>query len=405
MSQKDDEKPASEEVWITGIGMISSLGEGVDSHWNALGSTDKPQPVLDTTKFKPYAVHPLPEVDWSSQIPRKDQRQMETWQRLGTYAAGLALEDAGMKENEDLVSSMDLVVCAGGGERDLEVDESILKEARTRNDRDLILNERLATDLRPTLFLAQLSNLMAGNISIVHKVTGSSRTYMGEESAGVTAIRDAFRRIAAGQSTHLLVGGAYNAERPDLFLNLELGQFLLRGSTAPVDARQAEGGGMIPGTAGVFLVLESADHARKRDAKPYARMRGVAADLGPRHETETKDRLARIMDRLELDNPATTGVLSGATGCADITDWEFSAIRGKLGMESPIRSYTSMTGNPLEANFPIGIALAAIAIREGGFYPAFEESEKPAKVTPRRILVSTVGHYRGEGMAVISQAS
>ena len=51
-------------------------------------------------------------------------------------------------------------------------------------------------DLRPTLFLAQLSNLLAGNISIVHGVTGSSRTFMGEETAGVDAVRIAFARIA-----------------------------------------------------------------------------------------------------------------------------------------------------------------------------------------------------------------
>ena len=69
------------------------------------------------------------------------------------------------------------------------------------------------SDLRPTLFLAQLSNLLAGNISIVHGVTGSSRTFMGEESAGVDAVRIALARIAAGQSDIALVGGAYNGER------------------------------------------------------------------------------------------------------------------------------------------------------------------------------------------------
>ena len=70
------------------------------------------------------------------------------------------------------------------------------------------------SDLRPTLFLAQLSNLLAGNISIVHGVTGSSRTFMGEEAAGVDAVRIALSRIDAGQSDIALVGGAYNGERP-----------------------------------------------------------------------------------------------------------------------------------------------------------------------------------------------
>lgn len=71
-----------------------------------------------------------------------------------------------------------MVVAAGGGERDEAVDAAILAASESRNDRDVLLNEKLTTELRPTLFLAQLSNLLAGNISIVHKVTGSSRTFM-----------------------------------------------------------------------------------------------------------------------------------------------------------------------------------------------------------------------------------
>src|SRR5690606_17555908 len=112
--------------------------------------------------------------DWGLQIPKRgDQRQMETWQRLGTYAAGLALDDSGLKNDEALCSTMDMVVAAGGGERDEAVDSTILEASTVRNDRDVLLNEKLTTELRPTLFLAQLSNLLAGNISIVHKVTGS----------------------------------------------------------------------------------------------------------------------------------------------------------------------------------------------------------------------------------------
>ena len=66
-------------------------------------------------------------------------------------------------------------------------------------------------DLRPTLFLAQLSNLLAGNISIVHGVTGSSRTFMGEESAGVDAVRIAARADRRRPSDIALVGGARTA--------------------------------------------------------------------------------------------------------------------------------------------------------------------------------------------------
>ena len=84
------------------------------------------------------------------------------------------------------------------------------------------------SDLRPTLFLAQLSNLLAGNIAIVHGVTGSSRTFMGEEAAGVDAARIALARIAAGQSDIALVGGSQNGERKDLLVLYEFGDFNLK---------------------------------------------------------------------------------------------------------------------------------------------------------------------------------
>ena len=117
------------------------------------------------------------------QIPKRgDQRQMEAWQRIGTYAAGLALDSAGVKGNAELLSRMDMIVAAGGGERDYAVDAAILSALPSAADPGGFLNEHLMSDLRPTLFLAQLSNLLAGNISIVHGVVGSSRTFMGEEA-------------------------------------------------------------------------------------------------------------------------------------------------------------------------------------------------------------------------------
>ena len=128
-------------------------------------------------------------------------------------------------------------------------------------DHDRFLNERLMNDLRPTLFLAQLSNLLAGNISIVHGVTGSSRTFMGEESAGIDAVRVAAARIAAGQSEIALVGGAQNAERKEMLMLYAFGGFALKGPFRPVWERSAQPGFAL-GSMGAFLVLESAAHAR-----------------------------------------------------------------------------------------------------------------------------------------------
>src|SRR5476651_1686426 len=202
---------APREAWITGIGIVSCLGEGPDAHWQALGAG---HPQADTATYPPYVIHKLAPLDLDKQIPKKgDQRQMEPWQRIGTYAAGLALESAGIKGNTDILAHTDMIVAAGGGERDIAADTAILSGLPAAAEPESFLNERLMNDLRPTLFLAQLSNLVAGNISIVHGVTGSSRTFMGEESAGVDAVRVARARIVAGQSEIALVGGCANADQ------------------------------------------------------------------------------------------------------------------------------------------------------------------------------------------------
>src|ERR1044071_5182171 len=223
---------APREAWITGIGIVSCLGEGPDAHWQGFSEN---KPVIDAESFPPFIVHPLAAIDFDKQIPKKgDQRQMEPWQRIGTYAAGLALDSAGLKGNAALLGRMDMIVAAGGGERDEKVDSAILSQLPKAGKPEQFLNDRLMSDLRPTLFLAQLSNLLAGNISIVHGVTGSSRTFMGEESAGVEAVRVAHARIQAGQSDLALVGGSHNSERPDLLMLYEFGGLALKNKFLPV---------------------------------------------------------------------------------------------------------------------------------------------------------------------------
>src|ERR1700743_2001565 len=100
--------PEPRDAMITGIGLVSCLGESVDAHWAALNDF---HPVVDETTFAPFPVHPVVPLELDKQIPKRgDQRQMEAWQRIGTYAAGLALDSAGVKRNADLLSRMDMIV-------------------------------------------------------------------------------------------------------------------------------------------------------------------------------------------------------------------------------------------------------------------------------------------------------
>jgi len=393
---------AGRDALITGVGIVSCLGEGPQAHWNKLMEA---HPGADTERYAPFIVHPLAPINLDTQIPKKgDQRQMEDWQRIGTYAAGLALDSAGIKGNTDILSHTDMIVAAGGGERDLAVDSTILSGMPRAANPGAFLNENLMGGLRPTLFLAQLSNLLAGNISIVHGVTGSSRTFMGEEAAGVDALRVAVARIAAGQSDVALVGGSHNAERPDLLMLYEFGHHNLKNQYAPVWER-GNAPGFALGSLGAFLVIESREYAQGRGARPLARLTTVFSDQSKRTPGSVTAALSRmwerIKDKVKCDHAA---VLSGATGAAPATGEEraFLEEHGDLA----VRATGSYLGHGLEPQFVMNIALAALALGHGSLFPPCDSTglERPMSGALQQVLVTGVGHWRGEGLALVEPA-
>jgi 3-oxoacyl-[acyl-carrier-protein] synthase II len=390
--------PGPAEVWITGIGLATSLGEGLDANWEAL---NQGRVNVDEKAFAPYVVHPWASVNFDQQIPKKgDQRQMEAWQRIGTYAAGLALDSAGVKGNKDILGRMDMVIAAGGGERDIAVDTSILNAQARGNSAPGFLNERLMSDLRPTLFLAQLSNLLAGNIAIVHGVCGTSRTFMGEEVAGVDATRIALARIAAGQSDIALIGGSHNGERKDLLVLYEFGDFNLKDKYAPVWERK-EHSGFALGSAGAFLVIESKAHATARGAKPFARLTSAVADHSLRKQpgdvTATLEKLWS-----QIGKPEGGGaVITGATGAEPATSEERAFLAKHP--EFVVRATGTRFGHTMETQFTLGLGLAALSVSRGTLFPPGDSSgvEIEMSVPPTQIVVVGTGHWRGEGMALV----
>jgi 3-oxoacyl-[acyl-carrier-protein] synthase II len=372
------------DVVVTGIGLLSSLGEGVGAHLQAIRAQAAPK--VDTQAFAPYPVHMLAPVELDRQIPKKsDQRQMEPWQRIGVYAAGLALDQAGLKSDADAKSLLQVIVAAGGGERDHAVDGAILSGLRLANDPGSFLNERLVNDLRPTLFLAQLSNLLAGNISIVHGITGASRTFMGEEQAGVDAIRIAQARIAAGQADTILVGGAYNAERRDMLLLFEAGGYCQKGDFVPVFERGPDGG-FITGSVGAFLVLEAADKAKARGARALAAIDAVASGHSRRAPGDVEREIRQQAKQAGFHGSETL-IVTAATGIGGVTQEERQAL-SSLAPKAQILATGDFVGHAVEAAFPASVALAALLVEAGD---------------AGRVGVSGVAHWRGEGFVCVSQ--
>jgi 3-oxoacyl-[acyl-carrier-protein] synthase II len=185
-------------------------------------------------------------------------------------------------------------------------------------------------------------------------------------------------RIASGQNEIFLVGGAYNAERPDVLLIYEIGGFLWKKPYRPVFERAAGGGGMILGSAAAFLVLESREHAQARGATIYATLAGTAADRGRRDP----GRVAAALRDLGAGLGAKPDlVISGATGVKGITEEEREALQD-MAPHAAVHATGDVIGHAMEAQAPAGVALAAASIAQGRAGEA---------------LVTSVGHWRGEG--------
>jgi 3-oxoacyl-[acyl-carrier-protein] synthase II len=223
---------------------------------------------------------------------------------------------------------------------------------------------------------------------------------MGEEVAGVDAARIALARIAAGQSDIALIGGSQNGERKDLLVLYEFGGFNLKNKFAPVWAR-GEPGGFALGSGGAFLVIESKAHAEARGAKPFARLVNVVADMARRkHTGEVTSTLEKLWAKLgKIDSKAA--IITGATGVEPATSEERAFL--KAHAEFPVRASGTTFGHTMEAQFPLGLALAALSLSRGALFPPDGASavEVEMSASPSQIVVIGTGHWRGEGMALV----
>jgi 3-oxoacyl-[acyl-carrier-protein] synthase II len=393
------------EVWITGYGLLSPLGETPAAWFDSLAAPERWRASLDAETYAPFPIHPIRDYALETQVPKPgDQRAMGPLMQYGAYAAGLALEMAGIKGNAELLQETHLVAASGAGERDWELDKQILAKLDAANDRGAFLNRQLSDGLRPTLFLAQLPNLFAGNISLIHGVAGSSRTFMGEEAAGVDALRVALRRCAAGQGDIFLVGGAFNAARPDIHQQYHAGGILMNGAWQPLWRRPEAG--VCLGSSGAFLVIEARERAEKRGAKAHARLLAVESERTVRKPGAAaqvaEGEFARI---LPLVKPGTLAVLSGASGRGSITHEErefLAAISGDTGL--PVRGTAAALGHSMECAFLQNLALAAAVLGRGALFPPLDPAEPiEAEFDGRvhQVLVTSWGQLKGEGMALV----
>jgi 3-oxoacyl-[acyl-carrier-protein] synthase II len=183
----------------------------------------------------------------------------------------------------------------------------------------------------------------------------------------------------------------------------EFGKYLLKDSYVPVWERGKKGG-IAMGSLGAFLVIEAREHAEKRGAKPLAKLITVVSDRSDRKPGATTAVLSRLWDKIKGKvSSEHAAVLSGATGAEPATDEERAFLNAHSDLA--VRATGSYLGHGPEPQFPMNMALAAVALGHATLFPPANSTgvEQPMSRDLRQVIVTSVGHWRGEGLALLER--
>jgi 3-oxoacyl-[acyl-carrier-protein] synthase II len=187
-----------------------------------------------------------------------------------------------------------------------------------------------------------------------------------------------------------------------VLLHYQMGGLQCRSPFGPVWIRQETGGGLLLGSVGCFLVIESRAHAAGRGAAAYAHIAAVRTD---RCRREPGQATANVRTQLEAMaahyDPAGAAVISGASGAPAPTREEAAFLAG-VGL--PVRATATAVGHSLEPSFPASLAFAALSVRHGALFPPLEAAEQAMTAPLRQALVTSWGHWRGESLALVTAA-
>jgi len=361
------------EVVVTGLGLLSPLGDEADAVHEALLAGEigvKPIELFDPSLLTTKNGGEIRPFEAERYLGERNLRPLDRTSRLLISVAGRALEDSGWDEAR-----------AGGDRRELSLAVGTtycsMHTIGEFDRRGLKLGPNYVS---PFDFANSVINAAAGQAAIWHKLTGINSTLAGGETSGLQAIAYGADLIRTGQADVVLAGGveelcfessiAYSRAG-----RLAGGEVGTEGNGRPVPFDRARDG-FAPGEGAGLLVLEAAEVAEARGAKIYARIAGSGAAFAPERNGDFAAALARAIAAAWTSNGAGGGTLlcvgSGASGARELDAWEAAGIaRGLEAVGAAGVPVTAIKANLGEALGASGVfqALSLIATLADGRLP------------------------------------
>jgi 3-oxoacyl-[acyl-carrier-protein] synthase II len=378
-------------VVVTGMGIASPLGLGVEHVWRRLINGDSGIGVIQAFDPKdlpckvagqvPSGARAEGKLDIAEWIAVKDQKKMDRFIHLAVVAATEAVEDSGWRpETEDDRNVTGVMIGSGIGGLETIYEASIQ------------VHEGRAKRLSPFFIPSALANLAAGQVSIRHGFKGPNHCVVTACATGVHAIGDAARLIMLGDAEVMVAGGAEAA-----VCELGIAGFCASRalSTAFNDRPWAasrpwdkDRDGFVMGEGAGVLVLEEYEHARTRGAKIYAEIAGYGMSGDAYHITAPAENHAGAVRSMEgalrngrLSPAEIQYVNAHGTSTPLGDDLELEAVERVFGSAArglAMSSTKSAIGHLLGAAGAVEAVFSILAIRDGVAPPTLN-LEQPSR--------------------------
>ena len=398
-------------VVVTGLGMVTPLGCGVDVTWKRLIAGESAARAIES-----FDVSDLP-ARVACQIPRgdgtdgtfdpdqwmdpKDQRKVDDFIVFGMAAARMALADAGWKpESYDDQCATGVLIGSGiGGIGGIY-------------DASLILAEKGPRRISPFFIPGRLINLISGFVSIEHGLKGPNHSVVTACSTGAHAIGDAARIVALGDADVMVAGGADSPINRLSLAGFAACRALSTGfndrptmASRPYDKDRD---GFVMGEGAGVVVLEELEHAKARGARIYAEIIGYGMSGDAYHITSPSDDgdgayrcMAAALKRAGISAADVDYINAHGTSTPLGDEIELKAVErlvGNAAADLVMSSTKSSVGHLLGAAGAIEAIFSILAIRDG-VAPATLNLDNPSVDTPVDLVPHTP-RYRSIDVAL-----
>ncbi|MEV6982143.1 ketosynthase chain-length factor [Sphaerisporangium sp. NPDC051017] len=360
---RHDDRPV-----VTGIGVAAPNGLGTPAYWAAtldgksgLGRITR----FDSDRYPVRVAGEVSEFDATDHVPSRLAVQTDHWSHLGLTAADMALRDAGV--DPAALPEYEMAVVTAGSSGGTEFGQREIEKLWSQGPGYVGVYQSIAWFYAAT----------TGQISIRYGMRGPCGVICAEQAGGLDVLAQGRRLLR--QDARVVVTGGTDASLCPYGLVAQISTGLLSTRDDPERAYlpfDDDACGYVPGEGGAMLIMEDADAARARGARPYGAVAGYAATFDPRPlpGQEPRSNLRRAITlalrEARIEPGEVDVVFADALGVPAHDRLEAQAISAVFGPHGvPVTAPKTMTGRLYAGGASLDVATALLAIRDGVIPP------------------------------------